>query len=233
MMAYLRMQAQRLRGLFIRSEPRLEEEIETHLDLLAADLERRGLSPAEATAEARRQFGGVTQIRERVRDQRRLALADSLALDLAYAFRQWRKSPLFAAAAIFSLALGIGATTAVFRALDAVALCALPVADPARLVRFQPLDRGRPGGPLSFPRFRELAAHPDLFAGAAAMGDDFPDRAALAGYGNLKLEDIRLKAEATLFVPPAVFAACVLSCAPRYQRQDRRRYKGQRDVWRR
>ena len=70
--------------------------METHLAFLAADLERSGMSPAEARAEARRRFGGVTQIRERYRDQGRVALVDSLRQDVAYALRQWKKSPLLA-----------------------------------------------------------------------------------------------------------------------------------------
>jgi len=190
--AYLRMLACRVRGLGTRPEARLEEEIETHLALLQAELERRGMAPAAARAEARRQFGAVTQIRERYREQHRLALVDSLRMDLAYALRQWRKSPLFAVAVVATLALAIGANTAIFRALDAVALRPLPVAHPGQLVRLEPLDHGRPGGSFTYSYYRELAAHPELFSGAAAMGDDFPDRAALSGAGPVKLEHVRL-----------------------------------------
>ena len=102
------------------------------------------------------------------------------------------EEPLFAAAMVGTLALAIGANTAIFRALDAVALRPLPVAQPGQLVRLEPLDHGRAGGRFTYSYYRELAAHPELFSGAAAMGDDFPDRAALSGAGPVKLEHLRL-----------------------------------------
>jgi hypothetical protein len=90
----------RLRALF--SDPQLEEEIATHISLLAAEYERRGMTPEEARRTALRQFGGATQVHETYRDQLRLPLFDAFAQDLAYAWRQLRKSPIFAIRALSS-----------------------------------------------------------------------------------------------------------------------------------
>ncbi len=132
-MTALRVLVSRLRGLFATSS-RLDEEIAAHLDMLAADLERRGLTPADARAQARRDFGAITQMRETHRDQRRLPFFDTLAQDLRYALRQLRRSPGFAAAAILTLALGIGANAAIYQVLDAVVFRALPVSHSDQLV---------------------------------------------------------------------------------------------------
>jgi len=192
-MTALRVFVLRVRGLFAKDHPaRLDEEIESHLLLMAAEYERRGMTAAEARAAARRQFGGVAQMRESYREQRRLPFFDTLAQDLSYALRQWRKSPLFASAAIVTLALGIGANTAVFRALDAVALRALPGEHPERLVCLELFDRGRPGGRFNYPWFRELAAHSEILEGATAIGDAMPKHTALTGRGAIKIEDVRL-----------------------------------------
>ncbi len=110
----------RLKSIFANSEARLDEELQDHLNSLAAEHRRRGLSPEAALQAARRDMGGTAQIRELHREQRRIPTLDSLAQDVRYAFRQLRASPLFTAAAILTLALGIGANTAIYRVLDAV-----------------------------------------------------------------------------------------------------------------
>src|ERR1035438_6456942 len=127
-----------------RTHAELESEIAAHLALLAADYERRGLSPADALAAARRHFGPITQLHETYRGQRRLPFLDTLSQDLAYALRQLQRNPAFAAAAVLSLALGIGANTAIYQVLDAVVFRALPVRDPAALVQVQLLENNRP-----------------------------------------------------------------------------------------
>ncbi len=160
----------RLRALF--SDPRIDEEIATHLSLQAAEYERRGMSPERAEREARRQFGGASQVAEAWREQRSLPFIETLAKDLRYAARQLRTNPGFAAAAVMTLALGIGANTAIFRVLDAVVLRSLPVRHPEQLVLLEGSDNGRRMS-FSYPLFREIAARQQVVEGMFAVCD-FP-----------------------------------------------------------
>ena len=127
-----------------RAHAELDAEMAAHLSLLAADYQRRDLAPADALAAARRHFGPITQLHETYRDQRRLPSFDTLSQDLSYALRQLRRNPGFAAAAVLTLALGIGANAAIYQVLDAVVFRSLPVRDPASLVQIQLLENGHP-----------------------------------------------------------------------------------------
>jgi predicted permease len=168
-----------------RTPAELDSEIAVHLALLAADYERRGLSPADALAAARRQFGPITQLHETYRGQRRLPFFDTLSQDLAYALRQLRHNPGFAAAAVLTLALGIGANAAIYQVLDAVVFRSLPVRDPASLVQIQLLENGQPIH-VSYPFYRELAARQRVLDGLFAVSD-FPLRqAVLRGRGSIR-----------------------------------------------
>ncbi len=168
-----------------RTHAELDTEIAAHLSLLAADYERRGLSPAEALAAARRHFGPVAQLHETYRDQRRLPILDSLTQDLTYSLRQLRRNPGFAVAAVLTLALGIGANAAIFQVLDAVVFRSLPVRDPASLVQVQLLENSLPVH-VSYPLYRQLAAGQQVFDGLVALSD-FPLRqAVLRGRGSFR-----------------------------------------------
>src|SRR5438477_9201957 len=105
----------------------LTDEIQAHLDLLTDEHLRAGLSIEEARAAARREFGGVGRIKEMYREQRGLAFIDTLAQDLRYAARMLRKNLTFTMVAVAMLALGIGATSAVFAQINAVFWKPLPV----------------------------------------------------------------------------------------------------------
>ena len=168
-----------------RTSAQLDEEIAEHLAQLAAEYEHRGLAPEEALAAARRHFGPITQLHEAYREQRRLPFLDALCQDLGFALRQLRRNPGFAAAAVITLALGIGANSAIYQVLDAVVFRQLPVRQPASLVQVQMLDDGRPVH-VSYPFYRQLAARQEVMDGLVAVSD-FPLRqAVLRGRGSLR-----------------------------------------------
>jgi putative ABC transport system permease protein len=118
----------RVRSLFVRHrmEDDLNDEIHAHLELLAAEHMRNGLSPDDARRAARRDFGGVEGMKERFREQRGFFSLDAFSRDVRYALRTLLRAPGFAVAAVSTLALGIGATTAIFSVAHAALLRPLP-----------------------------------------------------------------------------------------------------------
>ncbi|MBS0656867.1 MAG: ABC transporter permease [Verrucomicrobia bacterium] len=129
----------KLRNLFAkrRYEAEMAEELRAHLDLRAEQLRAAGHSAAEAERLARREFGGVEQIKERCRDGRALAGLEHFGRDLRHAARQLARSPGFTLVAICSLALAIGASTAIFTLVNDFLLRSLPVREPEQLVLFR------------------------------------------------------------------------------------------------
>src|SRR6266481_2231449 len=128
--------AARIRGLFAkdRVERELDDEVRFHLEMQAEDNRRAGMNPAEARYAAMRSFGGIEQMKEKFRERRTLSLVETLVQDVSHGLRSLRRRPGFTIAAGLSLALGIGATTAIFSVLNAVALRPLPYADAERLL---------------------------------------------------------------------------------------------------
>ena len=116
-------------------------EIEAHIKLESERLREQGLSEEEARSAARRTFGNVMQTEERFYEAHRWLWWDRLRQDLRHAIRLLGRSPAFTLVAIASLALGIGANTAIFQLIDAVRLRSLPVKDPSRLVTVQLADK--------------------------------------------------------------------------------------------
>ncbi len=127
------------RDFFVRSkkharDSQIDSELRFHIDALTEENIAAGMSPAEAKREAQLEFGGNTQIKEELRDVYRVRFLDAATTNLKAAFRFLRKSPSFSIAVILTLALGIGANSAVFSAIDAILLKPLPFPEGDQLV---------------------------------------------------------------------------------------------------
>jgi predicted permease len=145
----------RLRALFTRStvERELDEELRFHIESQVETYLKSGMSREEALRRAQIEFGGLDQVKEEYRDALGVRLLDDLWRDVRYALRTFRRSPLFAATAIMSVALGVGANTLVFSVVNALVFKPLPVSDPDRVLFVQ-----RVGSFVShsFPMYRDL-----------------------------------------------------------------------------
>jgi predicted permease len=182
-MNWLRQFARRLNMLLHRRQfdADLDEEMRLHLELRQQREVASGMSADEARAAARRRFGNALAIRERSHMAWGWEWLENFAQDVNYGLRAMRRSPGITFVALLSLALGIGANTAIFSLMDCVMLRALPVQHPEQLVLFDSgLDEGisdRFPNPwlYSYPFFREMRKHNQVFsevAGAFSMIDD-------------------------------------------------------------
>jgi len=140
-----------------RFEREMEDELRFHIDRRTEDLVRGGMALAGAQREARLEFGAPQAYREECREARGFRLFDEALQDVRYTARSLRNNPAFAAVAILSLALGIGANTAIFSLLNAVALKSLPVAAPGELSAFRWSDPKTPQR-FSWPAFERFQA---------------------------------------------------------------------------
>jgi putative ABC transport system permease protein len=136
-----------------RLDDDLEEDIRAHLALAEEEAVARGLSTEDARMEARRQFGGIVQMREEHRDRRSFRLLETIAKDLRYGLASMRRTPGFTAVVIGVLALGIGGTVAMFSVVDAVLVKPLPFAAPDRIVAVWEAPRPGAVNATSVPQF--------------------------------------------------------------------------------
>ena len=141
-----------------RLEDDLDEELRSHLEMAVELNLRKGMTPGNARAEARRSFGGIEQTKESYRDQRGIPVIETTLQDLRFGVRMLRRSPGFSALAILCLTLGIGANAAVFSWIEGILFRPYPlVAHQERLVAIGGTARDEPGGtPLSWPDYQDL-----------------------------------------------------------------------------
>ena len=151
----------------------LSEEIRTHLEERTQELSRSGLTREDAAAEARREFGNVTLTEERAREIWQWPGIESFFEDVRFGLRTLRKSPGFTAVAVLTLALGIGANTAIFSLTDQILLEQLPVGHPEQLALLSSTEAkwGRTQddydlkNSFSYPMYKDLREHNEVFSG--------------------------------------------------------------------
>ena len=156
-----------------RLEAQLDSELRDHFDRLVADHLAAGMSEAEARRRARLEFGGLDQVKELCRDARGTRWLEDAAQDARYAARLFRRSPGFAAVAVATLAIGIGANMAVFGLINALLLRPLPVRDPGGLVQLlRVYGPASSGENFSYPQVLEIAARSDVLSAVCAFAGD-------------------------------------------------------------
>ena len=161
-----------LQALFFKSrlEEELDEEVRFHLERDIEENIARGMSPEEARLAALRSFGGVDRVKEESRDVRGIRLLEELWQDLRYGARMLRKNPGFTLIAVLTLALGIGANSAIFSLVNTILLRPLPVREPQRLVSvFPTILRTGEARALSYPNYVDVRDRNDVFSDLAAF----------------------------------------------------------------
>ena len=170
-MTPLRSSWMRLRSLFSKEQldRELHAELASHLELHIADNLRSGMNPEEARRDALLKLGGIEQTKESVRDRRGFPLLETLLQDLRFGLRMLRKSPGFTAIAILTLALGIGANTALFSVVNGVLLNPLPYQQPDRLVAVYSRNAQFQFDSISYPNFLDWRRNNHSFSALAAF----------------------------------------------------------------
>ncbi|HEU4871019.1 MAG TPA: permease prefix domain 1-containing protein, partial [Pyrinomonadaceae bacterium] len=154
-MRQLRAWASRFKGLFLKDarDRDFADELESHLEMHIDDNIRAGMSPEEARRVAMMKLGGVEQTKEAYRDRATIPFLESVVQDLRFTLRQLRKNPAFSVTAIAMVALGIGASVAIFAFVDAALIKPLPYRDPSRLLYVVETTPDIPRGVLSYPDY--------------------------------------------------------------------------------
>ncbi|HXM44491.1 MAG TPA: ABC transporter permease [Bryobacteraceae bacterium] len=163
----------RLRSVFRREtvESEMDMELRFHSERQLEKYLKTGMSRDEAQRRVRMDFGGLEQVKEECRDARGVSLLETLAQDLRYGWRMLLKSPGFAAAALFTLALGIGANTAIFSLVYGVLLQPLPFKDAARLMLLHETTPRVGDVSVSYPNFLDWRAQSHMFSEMAAVSN--------------------------------------------------------------
>lgn len=159
-----------LRGAAVNRD--LDDELRAHLQYLTDEYIASGLSPDEARDRALREFGGVVRLKEQCRDAHGIAWLTDAVQDVKYGLRLLRRTPGFTVAATLTLALGIGANTAIFSLVNTVLLRLLPVERPQELVFIQTAGTEGRGATPPYPYFERVRNETSVFSGMAAFAAD-------------------------------------------------------------
>ncbi|MGH9742664.1 MAG: ADOP family duplicated permease [Candidatus Acidiferrum sp.] len=170
-MQWLRIFGSRLRGLFNkeRRDSELAAELSAHIEALTEENMRGGMNEKEARYAARREFGGVEQTKELYRERRSLPFFEALLQDIRYGARTLTKNPGFTIVAVLTLALGIGANTAMFSVVEGVLIAPLPYVQPDRLVMVLESNLRFPRDAISYPNFLDWQRSARSFKQMAAI----------------------------------------------------------------
>jgi predicted permease len=175
----------RLRGMLRRErlDQDLDEELRSHLEMRAADNAAAGMSPEQARYEAQKRFGNTTLLKEDTREVDIVGWLDEAARDFRHALRMLHRSPGFTIVAVLTLALGIGANTAIFSVVNSVLIRPLPYRDPAGLVMVweSSSQHPNPHNSVSPPNFLDWQSRNTVFS---SMGYMFDERDNLTGNGD-------------------------------------------------
>jgi putative ABC transport system permease protein len=160
----------RLRALFRRNsmEAELDRELRAHIEQQAEKYVQAGMSPEDAARRAKLEFGGVEQVKEECRDSWGVRFISELDQDLRYGVRQLRRNPGFTVVAVLTLALGVGANTAIFSVVNSVLLQSLPYHDPECLVSIWQTYQGYTDVPVSTPNVYSWRTQSHVFKEVAA-----------------------------------------------------------------
>jgi putative ABC transport system permease protein len=187
-----------------RLDQDLDEEMRAHLEMRTADNRAAGMSPEEARLEAQKRFGNTTLLKEDARNADIVGWLDAAARDFRYALRMLRRSPGFTAVAVLTLALGIGANTAIFSVVNSVLIRPLPYPDPAGLVMVWENNslHPNPHNTVSPPNFLDWQSRNTVFSGMAYI---FDERDSLTGNGapeEVVVQDVSVNFFSVLGVNP-------------------------------
>jgi macrolide transport system ATP-binding/permease protein len=151
-----------------RKERELNAELRFHLEQATEENMRRGMNAEDARREAQRSFGGIEQVKEAYREASRVRWLEESWQDVRFGLRMLRKRPGFTLIAVLTLALGIGANTAIFSLVNAALLRPLPIAQPERFVALSNTVTGRLFPTFSYPNYKDIQARTDVFSGLIA-----------------------------------------------------------------
>ena len=191
MLPRLRVLASRIRGFFAGHclDEDFQRELAAHLDMLTEENIRRGLPPDEARRQARLRLGGAAQLRETQHDLRGLPWLETLLQDVRFGLRMLRKNPGFTAVAVLTLALGIGANTAIFSVINSVLLEPLPFKNPAQLVSLRETESAPGDFPLDGADYLDWQAQNKTFSSMSLIGN--PQGFDASGAGEPEVVSVR------------------------------------------